>query len=302
MIEGATPRSLQVGPLTFSAWEMGKGPLALCLHGFPDTARTWRLLLPALAQAGYRAVAVTARGYEPSSQPADADYSTAALASDVPGLLDALGADRCHLIGHDWGASIAYAAAAASPERVASLTTLAVPHPAAFAQALTKDIGQLLRSWYMTYFQLKGRPEQVLPRDDFAFLERLWRAWSPGWTIPEADLAAVKQTFRAPGVLEAALAYYRIAFDRTHPRAAEARRIFSAPIQAPTLGLTGERDGCISAAVFQRCMPPALFAGGMRVQVIPGAGHFLQLEQPEAVNEAILAFLAQADKRASPSP
>lgn len=291
MIEGATSRSLQVGPLAFTAWEMGSGPMALCLHGFPDSPRTWRALLPALAEAGYRAVAVTARGYEPSSQPADADYSTAALAGDVAGWLDALGADRCHLIGHDWGASIAYAAAAAYPDRILTLTTLSVPHPPAFAQAVTKDFGQFLRSWYITYFQLKNRPEQVLPRHDFAFLDRLWRAWSPGWAIPQDDLRAMKRLFAAPGVVSAALAYYRTAFDRAHPRLAEARLLYGTPIRAPTLGLTGARDGCISAAVFKRCMPEAMFAGGVSVREIAAAGHFLQLEQPDAVNAAILGHL-----------
>lgn len=297
MIADATNRTLQNGSLTFSAWEMGDGPLALCLHGFPDTPRTWRLLLPALAEAGYRAVAVTARGYEASSQPLDADYSTAALAGDVPAWLDSLGADRCHLIGHDWGASIAYAAAAGYPERIMTLTTLAVPHPAAFTRAARRDIGQILRSWYMIYFQMRERPERVLPRNDFAFLEQLWRAWSPGWEIPRGDLIAMKQILSAPGALSAALGYYRAAFDPRHPRAAEGRRLFTTPIQAPVLGLTGERDGCISPRIFMRCLPAPLFAGGITGQVIEGAGHFLALERPEVVNSAILCFLNRYEGR-----
>lgn len=293
-IDGATLRTLRVGDLAFSTWEMGEGPLALCLHGFPDTPQTWRHLLPALAQVGFRAVAVTARGYQPTSQPQNGDYSVAALASDVPGLLDALGAPSCHLIGHDWGASIAYAAAAGYPARIKSLTTLAVPHPAAFALLMAKDFGQILRSWYIYYFQLRERPERVIARDDFVFLERLWRKWSPGWDIPREDLEAVRTTFGQPGVVSAALAYYRQAFDQKHPRLPETAHLYGAPITAPTLALTGAKDGCISADVFERAMPPALFSGGLSVQRVEGLGHFLHLERPADINQRIVSHLKNA--------
>ena len=294
MIADARPLILQAGGLAMSAWEMGQGPLVLCLHGFPDTPRTWRLMLPALAEAGFRAVAVTARGYEPACQPPDADYGLPVLAGDVAACLDALGAARCHLIGHDWGASIAYAAAAGQPGRICSLTTLAVPHPAAFAQALARDIGQMLRSWYMFYFQLRDRPERIIPRRDFAFLERLWRDWSPGWRPPAADLQAMKDVFAQPGVLAAALAYYRQAFDARSPHAAETARLYGTPVRCPTLALTGARDGCIAADVFERCMPPDLFPAGLTVRRIQDAGHFLHLEQPRSVAAAIITHLQGA--------
>lgn len=296
MIEGATKRSLTVGPLVFSAWEMrptgpDNAPLALCLHGFPDTARTWRLTLPALAHAGYRAVAVSMRGYEPGSLSAAGDYSMPALAGDVAGLLDALEADSCHLIGHDWGASIAYPAAVATPARIETLTTIAVPHPAAFAQAIAKDFAQLRRSWYIYFFQLRGWSDGAVRKNDFAFLDRLWRAWSPGWAFDPEDLAEVKRAFAAPGVLEAALGYYRTAFDPKHPRRNEAIALLSAPIRAPTLGITGALDGCIGPDVFERSMPPSMFGGGVRVERIAGAGHFTHLERPDAVNALILRHL-----------
>jgi pimeloyl-ACP methyl ester carboxylesterase len=291
VIEGAVARTLAVGALSFTAYEMGEGPVVLCLHGFPDTPRTWRRLLPELARNGWRAVAVTARGYEPSSQPADGDYGVAALSDDVCGWMDALGAEKAHVVGHDWGASIAYAASARSPERVLSLTTLAVPHPAGFAAALANDLGQLKRSWYVFLFQVLGLSDLLVEANDWAFIEMLWRDWSPGWAFDLDDMAAVKQTLAKPGVKTAALGYYRAAFDAAAPRREEAQRLATLPIEVPTLGLAGASDGCISAEVFQAAMPAALFPAGLRTDVIAGAGHFLQLERPALVNEAIQSWL-----------
>ncbi len=293
LIPEATRRRLEVGDLGFTAYEMGEGPLVLCLHGFPDTPRTWRHLLPAMAQQGWRAVAVTSRGYEPSSQPETGDYGLAALSQDVVGWMDALGEDQAHLVGHDWGASLAYAAAARAPERVKSLTTLAVPHPAGFAAALATDLGQVKRSWYVFLFQLAGLSDFLVEANDWAFIEMLWRDWSPGWGFDPTDLAAVKQTLSQPGVKAAALGYYRAAFNEATPGRDEAQRLASLPLSAPTLGMAGETDGCISAEVFQASMPPALFTGGVEVQTIVGAGHFLQLEQPAAVNAVISAWLGR---------
>lgn len=296
MIPGATARTLRVGALQFSAWEMGLGPTVVCLHGFPDTAHSWRLMLPAVAEAGFRAVAVSTRGYEPGSIPPDGDFSIAALAQDVGGWLDALEVQQAHLIGHDWGAAIACAAAVAHAPRIVSLTALAAPHPVGLATAMAGDLGQMLKSWYISYFQIRGRPERIVPRRDFAFLERLWRAWSPGWAIPSEDLEAMKSAFRKPGVLEATLACYRQALDRAHPRLAENAALLGAPVLARTLGLAGVNDGCIKAEVFAQAMPTELFPGGLAMRSINDAGHFLHLEQPEAVHQHIIAHL-----RACPS-
>lgn len=290
-IEGAAVKQLKTGDLTFTAYEMGQGPLVLCMHGFPDTPYTFRHLLPALAQAGFRAIAVTMRGYEPSSQPKGGEYGAAALTHDVIGWMDALGERQAHLIGHDWGASITYAAAALAPDRIRSITAMAVPHPAGFATVGLKDWGQLRRSWYMFFFQWKGVSDRKVERNDWRFLETLWRRWSPGWATSADDLSNLKATFAQSGVREAALAYYRAAFNQKAPRYAEGAALFAKPISAPTLGLCGERDGCISADVFEKSMLPALFASEVTIKRIPNAGHFLQLEQPAAVNGEILAFL-----------
>jgi pimeloyl-ACP methyl ester carboxylesterase len=269
---------------------MGEGPLALCIHGFPDTPHTFREMLPALASAGYRAVAVTSRGYEQSSQPPDHDYSVAALAGDVRGWLDALGAEKAHLIGHDWGANLAYAASALCPDRIDKLVMMSVPQPAAFAASMMGDYDQTRRSWYIFWFQLPGMAEVLLPANQFAFLKRLWRDWSPSWADAGA-LSAMQEAFSQPGVLSAALEYYRTAFNAAHPRAAASQGLLSTPIATPTLGICGGDDGCISADVFEAAMPPALFTGGVRTVRVERAGHFAHLERPDAVHEAVLGHL-----------
>lgn len=290
-IDGVAIKQLKAGDLTFTAYEMGQGPLALCLHGFPDTPYTFRHLLPALAKEGFRAVAVTMRGYEPSSQPKDGDYGAAALTGDVVSWMDALGERKAHVIGHDWGASIAYSAAALAPDRVRTITTIAVPHPAGFATIGLKNWGQLRRSWYMFFFQWRGVSDRRVERRDWAFLENRWRDWSPGWIPSPGDIDAMKSTFRERGVKAAALGYYRAAFDQKAPRYAEGAALFAKPISAPTLGLCGERDGCISADVFEKAMLPAMFTGEVSVKRISGAGHFLHLERSHEVNGEIVAFL-----------
>jgi pimeloyl-ACP methyl ester carboxylesterase len=292
VIDGARPRRLAVGPLTFSAYEMGEGPLALCLHGFPDTPATWSGLLPRLAQAGLRAVAVTSRGYEPSSQPADGDYSLAALAADVEGWLDALDAPAAHLIGHDWGSSILQLAAARAPNRALSLTALAVPHPAGFAAVVSGDLEQLARSWYVYMFQVPGYAEALFGADA-GFLARLWASWSPGWELPERQLARVKAAFAAPGVLAAALGYYRTAFDAAHPRTSETLQLLAEPILCPVLGIAGGADGCVRPSIFRSAMAAAPITGRLQIEVRTLAGHFVHLEDA-GVLDPILEHISSA--------
>lgn len=289
-IDGATVRTLKVNGLSFTAYEMGEGPLVLCLHGFPDTPQTFRLMLPTLAKAGFRAVAVTLRGYEPSSLPADNDYSVASLAEDVRGWMDALGADKAHLIGHDWGVNLVYGAASLCPERIDRVVMMSVPQPAAFAGVMATDYEQTRRSWYVYWFQVRGAADLLLPANGFAFLNRLWRDWSPDWGDTES-LSNAEAALSRPGVLTAALEYYRTAFDFAHPRAGESQSLLSVPIAAPTLGLCGADDGCISADIFKAAMPPAFFTCGVRTITVPGAGHFVHLEQPGIVHKEILTHL-----------
>ncbi|MBX3481991.1 alpha/beta fold hydrolase [Phenylobacterium sp.] len=292
LIAGATVRTLRVGALAFTAYELGEGPPVLLVHGFPDTPATWRHLAPALAGAGFRAVAVTCRGYEPGSTPADGDFGLAALVDDVIGWLDALGAARAHLVGHDWGSSLVQLAAAKAPHRVASLTILAVAHPAAFAALLPTDLEQVERSWYLYLLQRPDLPELLIAEQ--GLLEHFWRRWSPGWEPDAEALAAMRAAFADPQVAASALAWYRRAFDPAHARWSEAAALLATPIAAPVLGLAGARDGCVAAELFLRAMPAEIFRAGRELAVIPGAGHFLHLERPELVGARVTSWIARA--------
>ena len=178
------------------------GPLALCLHGFPDTAWSYRHLLPTLAAEGYRAVAPFMRGYAPTAVPAEPRYSAATLGLDANRLHEALGggADAV-LVGHDWGAIAAYPAASAAPDRWRRVVTMAVPPGPAMGGMLRYD--QLKRSFYMWFFQLP-LADFIVPSNDFEFIARLWEVWSPGFVGSE-DFSHVRVALRDPANLGAAL-------------------------------------------------------------------------------------------------
>jgi pimeloyl-ACP methyl ester carboxylesterase len=280
--------------LEFGYLEAGVGPLVLCLHGFPDHARSFRFQLDALAGAGYRAVAPFMRGYAPTQQPADGRYQTAALAQDAVALIDALGERTAAVVGHDWGAVAAYGAAILAPDRVTKLITAAVPHGPAVLQALTSDYDQQRRSWYMFFFQ-QPFADGALTANDFAFIERLWADWSPGWRCEREEMESLKRTFRQPGVVAAALGYYRCAFDPElqAPELAEAQqRIAFTPVEVPTLTFHGANDGCIRVGLTAGM--EVFFPKGLRLEIVPRAGHFLHQEQPDFVNSVLLEFLNQS--------
>lgn len=281
---------LHHGSLKFSALSMGEGPLVLCLHGFPDNLYSFRHQLPALAKAGYRAVSVALRGYEPQSQPEDGDYATGALATDIVAWLDDMGVRKAHLVGHDWGATIAYVAGASYPERFMSLTTMAVPHAGRFHNEAMRIPKQLRLSWYILFFQLRGISDALVERSNFAFIRMLWRHWSPNWTPERGALESVIATLGAPGVRKAALAYYRAALSLKNLTAAgRAANIFQVPI--PTLAITGARDGCIDSGVFEQLIRSEDFPAGIRFERIADAGHFPHQEKPETVNQILLEWV-----------
>jgi pimeloyl-ACP methyl ester carboxylesterase len=281
-------RELSVGP--FRGLEAGAGPVALLLHGFPDHPRTFRHQLPALAAAGFRAVAPYLRGYGPGGPPADGRYDVAALAEDAVALLDALDAREACIFGHDWGAMAAYFTALGVGGRVRRLATAAVPYGPGFMRALANDYAQQKRSWYMVFFQ-HAFAEQAVAANDFAFIERLWRDWSPGYTLPPDEMAALKETFRRPGVLAAALGYYRATMATVFDDPAQAEAMsagLTIPLDVPGLMIHGADDGCIGVELVAGM--DAYFPRGLRTEVIANAGHFVHQEQPAAVNSLLIEF------------
>ncbi|MGA2519445.1 MAG: alpha/beta hydrolase [Acidimicrobiales bacterium] len=284
-------RTVAVDGLAFSYLEAGPahGPLALCLHGFPDTAHTWRHLLPALAGAGYHAVAPWMRGYAPTAVPADGNYQVGALATDANALHQAFGAGAdAVLVGHDWGAFASYGAATLEPDRWRRVVTVAVPPVAASAGSFF-TYAQLKRSFYVFLFQLP-LAEMALAVDDLAFLDGLWADWSPGYDATW-DLSQVKRALGSPEHLAAAIGYYRAAFDPTHhdPAYDEAQAASAGAPPQPTLYFHGADDGCMTVAVVDDL--DTVLAPGSEHVTVPGAGHFLHLEQPELVAERVLRFL-----------
>jgi pimeloyl-ACP methyl ester carboxylesterase len=276
----------------FSYLEMGPadGPLALCLHGFPDSAHTWRFLLPELAAAGFHAVAPFLRGYAPTAIPSDGRYQVGALARDANSLHAALGgADDAVIIGHDWGALTAYAAVAHQPDLWRRAVTAAVPPTASIGMSLF-TYAQLQRSWYMFFF-LSPMAEIALPLDDYAFIDGLWADWSPGYDA-SFDVARVKESIGDPEHIAAAIGYYRAMFDPAlqDPELADEQNAALAPTPKPTLYLHGRNDGCMLLSSIGN--PLDFMAEGSQMVVLEDAGHFMHVEQPDVVNRHIVEFLA----------
>lgn len=283
------PHGLTVSALT---WGPERGPLAVLLHGFPDTAHTWRHLGPALASDGWRVVAPFLRGYAPTGPAPDGSYHVPALAHDAITLHAALGGDdRAVLVGHDWGAITAHGVGASDANPYRALVTLAVPPVAALTPRGLRDVPlaarQSLLSWYTLFHQLPAIPERVFQRH----VARLWRRWSPGYDAA-TDLAHLAESLPDRAHRTASIDFYRAAPRRTSLPATYAYLgdAWLGSPRVPTLYLHGARDGCLDARFAARAgehLPP-----GSRVEVLPDAGHFLQLEQPARCAALVRAFLA----------
>lgn len=252
--------------LRFAYLTEGTGPLVLLVHGFPDTAYTWDRAIPALAAAGFRAVAPFTRGYYPTEIPTDGTYDTETLAGDILALIDALGERSAVVVGHDWGASAAYAAAAMAPEKVRLLVTLAIPHPKSVRP--TPSL-----AWKVRHFiTLRGKnAAERLRKNDFAYVDELVRRWSPAWKdVPADETARAKEAFRQPGCAEAACAYYA----QLSPRLPPSHRL---QIKVPTVSFAGEHD-MIAPRAYEKARH--CYDASYEVVIVPG-GHFMHREHPE---------------------
>ena len=289
---------VQANGLRFHYLEMGEGPLALCLHGFPDSPYSYRYLLPELAEAGYRAVAPFNRGFAPTELPAERHHvHSSTMVDDALALHEALGADGdAVIIAHDWGAVAAWGAVGQEPDRWRRGAILNIPpFPVFGANLFSYD--QIKRSFYFWFFQMQEVAEDVISAEDFAFIDRIWGDWSPGYDATE-DLPRVKECVRDPAHFHTALGYYWGQFDPPYMGsatwAAEQEAAWGQPITRPILYLHGTQDGCQGLNAEQVKVVPAQCGEGSESELIEGVGHFLMLEKPAEINGRILQFLGKA--------
>ncbi|HEY8080595.1 MAG TPA: alpha/beta hydrolase [Acidimicrobiales bacterium] len=280
--------------IEFSYLERGPddGPLALLLHGFPDSPTSYEPLMGALSDLGYRVVAPWMRGYAPTSLAPDSSYHVGSLGADANALHEALGGDgRAVLVGHDWGATAAYVALAVAPQRWRRGVAMAVPPLRAMVRAFS-SVSQLQRSWYM-WLLMTPLGEGAVSANDYALIDELWAQWSPGLDAADASAAirAAKSALEDPSNLTAALSYYRSMFSAPpiDPDAAAAQALALEVPSVPVLYVHGANDGCIG--IDEIGDPLASLAEGSRFVKVERAGHFVHLEQPDEVSQAVAAFL-----------
>jgi pimeloyl-ACP methyl ester carboxylesterase len=283
----------QYGEVGLLTWGPDEGPLALLVHGFPDTAWTWRLVAPVLAERGWRVAAPFSRGYAPSDLARDGNYQLGALARDVLDLHAALGGDsRAVLVGHDWGAMTSFGVGALPDSPFTRVVAMSVPPDATssrvFAQrgAVRRGLRQLRCSWYILFNQIPGLPERLFT----PLIRRLWADWSPGFNAA-TDLAHVADALPSRERRAAAVGYYRALaqpWRRSQAYTAEQKACTQVPL-VPTLYLHGDRDGAMLPEVGAQVA--ADLSPGSRAVMVAGAGHFPQLECPDVVAEEMLGFI-----------
>jgi pimeloyl-ACP methyl ester carboxylesterase len=289
-----TTIEIDANGIHFTALEQGSGQLMLCMHGFPDDARTWRHQMQVFADAGYRVVAPFQRGYAPTAPSPTGTYQTAALGRDIIGLLDALSPGKPAIVfGHDWGALASWQAALLAPDRIEKLIGAGVPYGPQVQAGMFTSYAQQKRSWYIFFFQ-NFMADMAVAHDDFRFIRNLWKDWSPTWEFTEEDIGPVIETLGKPGVLDAAIGYYRCIFDpsRQDPALmAEQMRYGSEPIEVPTLYFHGTACGCMGVELCEGM--EASFPKGLEKVIVEGAGHFVHCERPDIVNARVLKFLGK---------
>lgn len=269
---------MDVNGLSFHVVSEGEGTPVLLLHGFPDSSHLWRHQLPALAGAGYRAIAPDLRGFGNTDKPADAAaYAMPALLGDVVGLLDGLGVERAHVVGHDWGAAVAWALASLLPDRVDRLVALSVGHPTLFPKL---SVEQREKSWYMLLFQFEGVAEQLLQRDDWQLFREFMRS--------DGDMDRYLEDLARPGALTAALNWYRA---NVAPAAQLETPLALPNVQAPTLGIWSSGDHYLLEDGMLRS--ETVVDGPWRYERIDGASHWIPVDAPDRLNELLLDFLGE---------
>ena len=291
--------------LTFEYLGVGEGPLALCMHGFPDTPYSYRHLLPALADAGFRAVAPFARGFAPTELPPLRHHiHSSVMVADQIALTRALGGGRdALLVAHDWGAVGAWGALNRAPELWGRAVVFNIPP----FEILGENLGtydQIKKSFYFWYFQMQRVIEDRIRQDDFAFIREIWGDWSPGYDAAE-DMGYIRDALGDPDHLRAGLGYYWGQFDPTRfgsPEwAAEQASAWGGSAPQPVLYLHGTNDGChgMTAEKVQRVT--GYGGAGSEAELIEGVGHFLMLERPGEINRRVTDWLKRTPPITTPA-
>ena len=266
---------IETNGVTLDVQVEGDGRPVVLIHGFPDSKRLWSKIVPSLRDAGFQVIVPDMRGYGASSKPVEVDaYSMPMLAIDIVGILDALGHEKAHVVGHDWGAAAAWATASFAPERVDHLVALSVGHPSAFA---TAGLEQREKSWYMLLFQYVGLAEDWLRRDDWAN----FREWSQ-----HPDVDAVIADLERDQSLTPGLNYYRATLT---PETLTGPPLELPPIQSPTMGVWSSNDFALTER--QMTGSSEFVKNTFRYERLDGPGHWMQWEAPERVSALLLDFL-----------
>jgi pimeloyl-ACP methyl ester carboxylesterase len=265
------------------------------LHGFPDFWYGWHNQIPFFAQRGYRVIAPDQRGYNLSDKPKNIeDYRISILATDVKALIEALGYERVHLVGHDWGAAVAWWVATMYPERLITLNILNVPYPTVMMKQLQSgDLSQLLKSWYMFFFQIPGLPEALVSVDGYARMGDILKRTSNPGSFSDEDIALYRQAWAQPGAMTASINWYRAMFRS----ASEARQVAKQnaldsgrKIQTPTLILWGEKDAFLGTSLARESLK--VVENGELV-FFPKSTHWIQHDEPDDVNQYLLEWITR---------
>ena len=267
---------VNAGEMTFDVRLAGPegGKPVMLLHGFPETSLSWSTVVPQLVDAGLRVMAPDQRGYSPGARPSDvADYTTDALAGDVVAIADSLGLDAFHLVGHDWGAAVAWVAAAKHGDRLQSLTAVSVPHLAAYGGALRRDPDQQQRASYIGLLRQEGKAEHVLLEDDARRLRVMY-----GDAVPASQAASYLAHLSRPGALTAALNWYR---------AMQADLASLPVVTVPTTYVWSDQDLAIGRVPAELCGD--FVDADFRFVELVGVSHWIPEQVPDALAEAIIA-------------
>jgi epoxide hydrolase 4 len=283
IMTGLSHNYIQTNGIQLHYVSQGQGPLMLMLHGFPEFWYSWRYQIPEFAK-DYKVIALDLRGYNESEKPREkAAYRMTELIKDVEGVIKGLGYERCVLVGHDWGGAIAWSFAYAHPEMLEKLIVMNLPHPAKFAQALRSNPQQMVRSWYILFFQIPWLPELLLQFDGYRVIASAFidSAINRDAFTPQ-DLEAYKKAAAKPGALTAMLNYYRNIFPGIFDHTAWE------VLQVSTLMIWGENDQALGKEL---TYDTQVYVNDFELRYIPNCSHWVQQEQPNLVNQYMRNFL-----------